>query len=148
MTIKPLTIDNLGVDASKQYARNQQELDLYQKEDSRIIPRKTEVTVTTPYAPSEYESKFSIGRITNLAMFHQPAGSAATAGRLFTYQLVPSLGSLDTQETLFDRIAAMTPADPTTKKEQILIHNLLQTLVSRGQTFEQIRTRRFQYQKG
>ncbi len=148
MSIKFRTVDDLGVDASKQYALNQQDLDFNQLQDSRFVPQKTEISVTTPYTPSDYDSKFSIGRITIWASFKPPAGSATTAGRLFTYQLVPSLGGLDQQVSQLDHFAEIAPTDPTLKKEHTIIHNLLQQLVSIGQTFEQISARRSQYQKG
>ncbi len=145
---KYLTIDNLGVDPSKQYALNQQELDQYQLKDSSLVPKKTEISVITPAAPSENESKFAIGRATIWATFDPPAGASFTSGRLFTYQLIPSLGTLEQQRTLLDRLIANPPTDPALQKEHKMICTAMQELVSLEQTSEQISARRSQYQKG
>jgi len=45
MTVKPRTIDNMGIDTSSRYARDKATLDTKLIEESRFIPSKTEVSV-------------------------------------------------------------------------------------------------------
>ena len=98
MTIKPRTIDNLGMEASVQYAENQKQYDARMMEESRLIPSKSAVPSVKPYAPSEFDQYFSIGKGQSWAIFQPPPDFYIYGESIFSHQLIPSLGSQEKQE--------------------------------------------------
>ena len=110
MTVKPRTIDNLGVESSIRYAKDQEALDTRLIQDSRFIPQKTEVSVLKPYVPSELEQYFAPGKITIWASFSPPPDYLLQGKPLFSYQLIPSLGSYEKQEADSDKLESLESA--------------------------------------
>jgi len=107
MAKEPRTIDNLGVDISTRYAQDQQKLDAKIIKESRLIPRQIEIDVTSPYVPSEFEEQFlATKRNVTWADFFAPPKFSEQKKRLFSYQIIPSLGSDDKQEAQAERINA------------------------------------------
>ena len=72
MSIKSRTIDNLGMESSVRYAKDTEATDIRFLEDSRIISRRIEVSVTKPYTLSEFDQLFSFGRSVHWALFVAP----------------------------------------------------------------------------
>ena len=107
MTVKSRTIDNLGIETSSRYARDQAQLDTKLIDESRFIPLKTEVSVVKPYLPTEFEEYFSAGTLTLWASFEPPPEYYTYAKPLFSYQLIPSLGSYEKQEADEDKLEAL-----------------------------------------
>lgn len=147
-TNSPSTIDNLGVDASKQYALNQKELARHIREDLRETLPNTAISVITPAKLSDFESKFAIGLVAIWAAFAEPKAFAASSARLFTIMLVPSLGSREVLMDQLERFVAAAPSDPFLLKQHKVLQNLLDCLVKEEKTFSEIDGRRRQYQKG
>lgn len=149
MSIKFRTIDDLGIDASKQYAQNQTELDRTFLEDSQLVAQKAEIPGISPYQPSSFEEQFSVGRQTRWAGFSKPPLYASTSGRLFTYQLAPSFGGLDEQQDRLDEFKnTQTSLSEKEKKEHDILSHMLEDLIKMGRTFELIQARRSQYHQG
>jgi len=107
MSIKPRTIDNLGPGTSVRYAQDQEQLDVRLIDDSKWLPKQLEVSVTTPYVPSEFDKLFSSDRINQWAFFTAPPNYGMQARTLFSFQLIPSLGTYEKQEADAEKLSAL-----------------------------------------
>ena len=116
----PKTIDNLGPEAYSRYAQDQEELSKLELsiKEGRAIPPQTEVDVTVPTYPSEFDL-FTEAARRNIfwADFYPPSKYHEQKKRLFTYQIIPSLGSADKQETQTQRITDTVAA--TRKRKEM-----------------------------
>jgi hypothetical protein len=152
MTTKPRTIDNLGVETSSRYARDKAALDTKLIEESRFIPLKTEVSVVKPYLPTEFEEYLMPDKRTMWALFAPPPDSLVPSKALFSYQLIPSLGGYEKQETDTDKLEALDQSDRDGQQEEekerktVLALLLLVGKLDRALTL--INSRRNQYQRG
>ncbi len=172
----PRTIDNLGVDASSRYAADQQKFDKKILKESRVIPRQAEVDVTEPSFSSEFDLLFDKGKKnTPWARFCMPQNYNDQRKRLFTYQIIPSLGPQDKTENQEKKILShlkekAKQQDDTRKnqqqhkgsapsweedqeeieqeKEQKIVATLLKNLIMLDKCMTDITARRMQYQKG
>jgi hypothetical protein len=166
----PRTIDNLGIDASNRYAEDQKLLDKDLLQEARGIPRQTEVDVTVPYFASELELLLDLQtKVLPWAEFYAPLKYGEQKKRLFTYQVVPSLGSEDRQESQAQKILAKIKerAEKREKekedqqkkkpekweveeeeKEKTILIALFTLLTSLDKFIIDINARRGQYQKG
>ena len=163
----PRTIDNLGVEFSNRYADDQQKLDPKMIKESRSVPMRAEIDVTIPSYSSEFELLFETQkRNVFWADFHAPAGFNEQKKRLFTFQIVPAIGSEDKQEMQADRIKAriqrQVDAEHQDKtrpweeereeqeedKEQKALLSLLQKITVLDRYLIDINSRRNQYQRG
>lgn len=160
MTSKPRTIDNLGIDASIRYAKDKE---LYAPtfiEDSKVVSRKTEISVARPYVPSDFDQKFSSAKTVIWAAFSPPPESLSNANTLFSYQLIPSLGTYeqheDTEELLEDALQKRKDSNQQQsdkekqqdQKEKQLIADLLSCVGRIDKSLNLINSRRNQYQRG
>ena len=160
MSVKPRTIDNLGIDASIRYAKDKELFEARFIEESSIVSRKTEIPVSKPYVPSEFDQMFSSERTIRWALFSPPPETLSTASALFSYQLLPSLGTYerqeDTEQLLEDAMERQKDSrkDQSDKekqqeeKEKQLIKNLLSCITRIDKTLNLINARRNQYQRG
>lgn len=168
MSVKPRTIDNMGIDTSSRYARDKAQLDTKLIEESRFIPQKAEVSVVKPYIATEFEQYLLPNKLTLWAIFAPPPNYFAYEKPLFTYQLIPSLGGWEKQDADTDKIAALldtlnkpkkgkqgqkqqkeeTQEELQEKMEIKLITNLLQVIGKLDRTLGLINSRRNQYQRG
>ncbi len=113
-----LTIDNLGLPASVRYAKDKKQLDPRLLEESRLVPQKTEISVTKPYLASEFEQQFSVTPKHYFALFQPPPNYFDQGRSLFRHQIIPSLGSVEKQETDTERLTHWTEAKLPTKKKK------------------------------
>jgi len=163
MSVKPRTIDNLGIEASIRYAQDQKLSESRFFEDSRLISQKTEISVSKPYVPSEFDQLFSVGRTVAWASFLPPPEYFSFAKPLFSYQLIPSLGGYEKQEADAEKLAAIEDAiekhrgsrqggsekeKDEEEQERKVIAALLQCIHKLDRTLILINSRRNQYQRG
>ncbi|MDE3045960.1 MAG: DUF5399 family protein [Verrucomicrobiota bacterium] len=164
MSVKPRTIDNLGIDSSIRYAKDKQLLDPRLIEESKWIPQKTEISVTRPFVPSEFDQLFSFVRTVQWALFASPPNYEAQARALFSYQLIPSLGTYEKQEADNDKLAAIEDAlkkrreqrkkqqddreEQEEEKERQILAALFQCIEKLDRTLTLINAKRNQYQRG
>lgn len=164
MTIKPLTIDNLGIDPSVRYARDRESTDVKLLEDSKLISKKIEISVTKPYTPSEFDKLFSSDRSAQWALFTAPAEFEAHNRALFSFQLIPSLGTYEKQEADSDKLSALEEAlhkprkrknakqgdkeEKEEEEERKTLLALLKCIDKLDRTLIFINARRNQYQRG
>ena len=163
MTVKPRTIDNLGVDASIRYAKDQELLEPRLIEESRLIPQKTEVTVAKPLELSEFDQIYSIGKTISWALFSPPPNFYSRDIGLFSYQLIPSLGGYEKLEADSDKIEALEDVlgkseeregrgqdqeKEKDEKSRQTILALFQCIDKLNKTLTMINARRNQYQRG
>ncbi len=151
MTIKARTIDNLGVDASSRYARDQKNLDRRLIDESRSLPRMSETPSTAPYVISEYEDLFSSRKTTTWASFAEPANFYGVARSIFTFQVLPSLGSEEEIQEDLDKIEALEGSmeresdEDRGRKKMVALLRLLREI---DRNLSLINGKRNQYQRG
>jgi hypothetical protein len=161
--MKPRTIDNLGVDSSKRYAKDQEILDAHFLQDSRLIPQKAEQPTLKPYVPSEFEQLFAPGKQILWAAFAAPPNYYMEAKTVFSYQLIPSLGGSEKQEADAEKIESLQDAlnkpykdnqgqdsseqDKEEQERQVLLA-LLECIKKLDKTLSLINAKRNQYQRG
>ena len=155
---KPRTIDNLGIDASIRYARDKELYAPISIEEAQVVARKTEIPVARPYIPSEYEELFSSAKTVIWALFSPPPESLSRENTLFSYQLIPSLGTYerqdDAEELLEDALEKRKDQGQSDKekerdkRERQLIAALLENIEKIDKSIELINSRRNQYQRG
>lgn len=162
MTVKPRTIDNLGIETSSRYARDKAQLDTKLIEESRFIPQKTEVSVVKPYLPTEFEEYLMPGKLTLWAAFEPPPEYFGIGKSLFSYQIIPSLGGYEKQEADTDKLEALEDTinkqfkegkrdqqeGQQEEKERKTLLGLLQMIGKLDRTLTLINSRRNQYQRG
>ena len=150
MSIKPRTIDNLGIETSSRYARDQAQLDTKFIEDSRHI--RTEVSVVKPYLPTEFEEYLLPEKPTMWASFAPPPESFTYGQPLFSYQLIPSLGGYEKLEADTDQfeetLGKPLKEGQEEERERKTILKLLQTVNVLDRILRLANARRNQYQRG
>lgn len=119
------TIDNLGYDASQRYALDQKLLDGQEttSSDAKLIYAKTSIEVTQPLSATEADLGFHGPlKSSSWADFIPPCGFDRPK-KLFTYELLPTLGGKEKLETLKQTIAeAFTEKEednPSQSKEEL-----------------------------
>ena len=163
MSVKPRTIDNLGIETSRRYARDQEQLEESKLiEDSKFIPQKTEVFLLKPHFSPELQEYFLPTSQTKWAVFDPPPEYTTLAGSLFTYQLIPSLGDSEKQDANTDKLEALEDTlskhkqskkrdqqdQQEEEKERKTLLNLLKTIGRFDRTLQVINSRRNQFQRG
>jgi len=160
MSIKPKTIDNLGVDSSSRYAKDQATIDRKFLEDARNIPLKTEISVLKPYLPTEFEHYLSSGKTVLWSAFDEPPIPSHT--NLFSHELSPSLGGAQKMKTNTDKLEAMEEtitrsfkegkqdhlSFQNTEKERKIVLSLVTTVRSLNRLLTTTNARRNQLQRG
>ena len=145
-----VTFNDFPASASQRYARDQRDYDPSIIADSKLAPRQTEAAATAPYVVSkEYEEKFTIGLLTTWAVF--PALSGTLASSILTYRLIPSLGTTETLQNLFEKFTAAKDTvspDPHDHQAYQAIYDLLHLLTSLSRTFDLINAQRNRYHRG
>ncbi len=167
----PRTIDNLGVDVSTRYAEDQRLLDDKFIKESRGIPAQTTIDVTAPYFPSEIDVLLKAQPLQlPWALFSAPLHYSDQKKRLFTFQVIPSLGSEDKKESQAQKILAKLRSLARKKeeekeqekekreeqeslfeeeeREQKILISLLDTITNLDKLIIDVNARRGQYQKG
>ncbi|MGD2169821.1 MAG: DUF5399 family protein [Chlamydiota bacterium] len=160
MSTKPRTIDNLGTDASNRYAVDQKLVDKELLQGSRQVGGLSEVSVTTPYIPSGFDEQFNTFQ-KNLpwARFAPPPKYLSHRKRIFTFQLVPSLGSTEKHEQELQKLSKDKEEKhkehqfegfekDEEEKERKKVIKLLKMLGLYDQYLSLINARRGQYHKG
>lgn len=170
MSTKPRTIDQMGIDASSRYARDQSQLNTTLIQESRYIPQKAEISVLKPYMPAEFDHYLTPNKVILWAAFPPPPTYNVMLP-LFTHQLIPSLGSLEKQEADLEKVQALEDSlskphkerkhssdeeneedDEKTRRLQYqearVVLNLLQTINKFDRVLASINARRNQYQRG
>ena len=164
MTLKPRTIDQLGIDTSIRYAKDQQLLDPKLIEESRWIPQKAETSVMKPYVPTDFDPHYMGEKGGTIwALFSPPPGYFTGGRLLFTYQLIPSLRNFETQEGANDHLTELEEAlqkprkrkkknqdddSPREEEEKESLLELLRCIKKLDGTLALINGRRNQYQRG
>lgn len=162
MTVKPRTIDNLGIETSSRYARDKTQLDTKIVEESRFIPQKAEVSVLKPYLPTEFEEYLIPGKFVIWASFAPPPEFFGSSKALFSYQLIPSLGGYEKQDADTDRLEALEGAihkqfeegkqdqqeQQEEERERKTLLGLLKVIGKLDRVLSHINSCRNQYQKG
>ena len=171
----PRTIDNLGPEASQTYAERKEAFDdtLIKESQSPSLSTKTRIEVTTPSFTAELDTLLNSqpSGIT-WASLPPPRGYYEQRNKLFTTQLIPSIGSEERRESQMQKI--LTKIKSTTeqrtlkqkelksKREQYeqerlleeeeneknVLTSLLEKITQFDKQIIEINSRRTQYQKG
>ncbi len=148
MDAHPVTIDNLGIDASRTYAKNQELLDKNLRADSLSISKKTEISVISPYLAEGEDRQFAVGVAQGWVVFSLPKNYGIDVARLFTYQLAPSLGSQEEEEAIIESLSLLEGLNPLEEVERKKILSCLKMLKELRKLMEQIIGRCNQFHRG
>lgn len=171
--VEPKTIDNLGLDTSVRWAKDQQYLDPSLMKESSLVSRQTTIDVTSPAFSSQFDTLFQINqRFIPWALLGAPEGYNLQNMRLFTFQAIPSVGGeeflLVQMQKIRDRVDAQKKArakrrkagqgseyaweDEREEEEELRQSKTLIALLEYLQILDKLMTeinaRRSQYQKG
>ncbi len=115
---EPRTIDNLGVEPSIRWASDQELLDKSMIEEAARISKQTEIDIYAPFLKSEFDFIFQTDqRHQQWAMFSPPEGYHSQQKRLFTHQVIPSLGSEELQQQQMQKINDFLSSNPSEQKK-------------------------------
>ena len=169
------TIDNLGVDVSTRYAQDQKKYDKKLIKEARGIAPQTTIDVTTPSFSSELDTLLDNEKKNQpWADFEIPLRYNEQKKRLFTHQIIPSLGTIEKKETQSQKIISRLQFyaaklkeekdkeennDPKKKflnekqekeleKQKTVLIKLLDCILTLEKNIAFINGRRSQYQKG
>lgn len=162
MSVKPRTIDNLGVETSARYAKDKAQLDTKLIEESRFIPLKTEISAVKPYLPTEFEEYLFADKLILWASFQPPPEYFNPSKALFSFQMIPSLGGYEKQEEDEEKLQALEQIidqerekgnkdqqeSQQEQKERKTLLKLLQIIEKLDRNLSLINSRRNQYQRG
>jgi len=163
MTTNPKTIDNLGFEASVRWASDQDKTDTKIISESKSVPLKTQVATTEPFFSSQIEELFAFNKKNvSFAKFEAPKGYHSHQVPLFTFQLLPSMGTYEKQEANKEKIDAIKKDKEESKKkkknqqseeelklEEIeCVANMLDKIGVLDKYLSMINARRLQYHKG
>lgn len=99
------TIDDLGIETYNAYAKNQELLDPSLIKEGARVSSQTRSEVMTPSFTSEFETLFETKKRHQVwALFDRPPNYLVSSSLLFSYQLIPSLGSEENTTFLRQRI--------------------------------------------
>ncbi len=92
--VDPKTVDNLGLDSSVRWAQDQAYLDKSLSKEAPFVSRSTQIDVAHPFYRSEFDTLFQTSsRFAPWALLSPPSGFNLQKMRLFTFQIIPSLGT-------------------------------------------------------
>ncbi len=141
----PRTIDDLGPEVSSRYAADRKYYDEKQAKEAPAIPSQATIDVTTPGFSSEFDALFETSkRNPSWADFLRPPKYAEQKKRVFTHQILPSLGSDDKRQQQIQRVKS-AETDEEQKKVMLTLFEKIEKL---DRTLIDINTRRSQYHKG
>lgn len=167
----PRTIDNLGIEASTQYAEALTKLDQELLIAARGIPEQTEIEITHPFFLTELETLLNVQKQQTWANFCPPKGYFEQKNRFFSFQLSPSLGPEEKHETQTQKIISQLKAFTKKKRdgknkdgkqeenrpdheqeyherEKQTLVSVLQIIMYLDKEIQEINARRGQYHKG
>lgn len=164
----PRTIDNLGIDISTRYARDQNELDTSLIKEAGKVSEQAQIDVSFPSFTSEWEAMFEMGnRTLPWADFHAPEKYSEQKKRLFTHNIFPGMGDENKKEAIMLRVSTFTftqeegdkekekkmaweeeKEKEDEEKEKKTILALLNTIQLLDKLLVDVNARRGQYQRG
>lgn len=102
------TIDDLGIDSSIRWAKEQQLTDLPSIRQSSQISSQVQIDVLTPRQENTFLALFeTLKREQSWANFDAPPEYGKGRNNLFTNELVPSLGTNEQGQTLIEKLRQM-----------------------------------------
>lgn len=114
---EPRTIDNLGLAPSVRFAKDQELIDPSITKEASFVSLQTIVDVASPSFLSEFDRLFQLNqRYTPWAFLIEPKGYNLQKRRLFTHQIIPSLG---TEEFLLSQVQKIRDKVAASKQDRI-----------------------------
>ena len=143
--VEPRTIDNLGVEASVRFARDSSTLDPSLLKESSFVSAQSGADIQTPFFQSELDTVFQVGeRNAPDGVWEAPPQGASPPSRLFSYTLIPSLGSQDRIETMREHVEMFSGKE----EEAHALRDLLTEIDRLTRDSVTIANKRNQYSKG
>ena len=155
MSVKPRTVDDLGIDAHQAYAASQERYIPSFSEDAKIVFPQTEIGVFLPYFP-DLESWLGIRRKSSpWSLFTLPKKPPANPKSLFSYQVMPSLGIkeallllLSTVKEVKIPIEALPKQKEELSRKQTVLEKFLRTILELDSQINTANAQRGRYHKG
>lgn len=118
---KSVTIDNLGIKASVRWAKDQGKIDPKFISESRSVPLHTQVSSTEPYFGSQLEDLFAYSKKNiSFAKFVAPKGYHSHQRALFTFQIVPTMGTMEKQEVNLTKLSSLKHESEIEEKKETM----------------------------
>lgn len=161
MTHDPKTIHNLGKSASSTYAqliKVEEEFKSQVLQDPSVVRKIQQIPVSSPHKGTEFEQKFLKYLPTLTAVFSQP--EETTSSDLFSFELVPSLGSYEQfeepQKIVDSAMKKILESNPdmndkswqNLQKEEKTLSRFLETFHDLAKTHSEIQAQRNRFQRG
>ena len=144
---EPKTIDNLGVQASIDYAGGLEQRDTSLIRDARGVAALTGTSSLSP-AYSEITSLVGLDQINRpYALFQRPSGYEEGAGRIFKHGLSPAFGAPEKTEAVEARIQAVEATGKAAREKKV-ISDVLQTKRTFDQDIQRVESKRGEFHKG
>lgn len=138
MSVKPKTIDNLGVEASIRYAQNQRDLDFSLLQDT-LLTKGMEVSRLVPALSPEIDRLLSPSQPLPWALFSPPPNGLTLPSPLFSYKLVPGLWGDEEEDE---------DEEEEGDEEEDTLQEMLACLEKLDTLLEMVNGRRNQFQRG
>ncbi len=161
--MEKVTVDQIGIEAHKRYAVDQETLDTVYITDSSMIPRHLEMAGTSSIYSSKWEELFEV-HLKNIpwAAFSPPPKYYVQRNRFFSHALIPGIlwsndeeqdedegheeerkKQNETLKTLMETIAVRR-----IKENETALLNLVESVKILNSLLKEINSRKIQYQKG
>ena len=167
LTPRSRTIDNLGIESSERYAKDQEYFDQKILTDANYVPKSTLVQVAKP-TNSELDAIFeTTQRNKNWGGFNFPPQFSSLGSTCFSFQLLPSVGAQEMMLSSLQRVSdkiekekkATFDGNPEEKNDFDLsvtqtisdgqkITKLLETIINLDKILTNINAQRNRYQRG
>jgi len=119
MSSESKTIDNLGLEASVRWAKDQGAIDPKLISESRSVPLHTQVSSTEPYFGSQLEDLFAYDKKNiSFAKFTAPKGYHSHQRALFTFQIIPAMGTMEKQEVNLTKLSSLKDESEIEEREE------------------------------
>ncbi|HSX04229.1 MAG TPA: DUF5399 family protein [Rhabdochlamydiaceae bacterium] len=161
--MEKVTIDQLGIEAHRRYAFDQETLDTAYITESPLVPQHSEITGTSAIYSSKWEELFEV-HLKNIpwAAFSPPPKYFRQRNRFFSHALIPGILWSDEDENEEDeerdnerkkqnesmRNIINAISCRRIKGEESALLNLIESVKLLNSLLREINSRKLQYQKG
>ncbi len=144
-------ISTLGEKHHLKYIQGIQESDRRLIEESSWVPQKTTAATTKPYAPTEFDLRFSLSNPRPSAHFFPPPKGMEREGLFFRQEILPS-DSYEKRDAFTDKLTQLEETikdlPPDVLADVAKVKGGIQTLSDLTRLIGQIKARLNQFQRG
>ncbi|MCH9631250.1 MAG: hypothetical protein S4CHLAM37_12720 [Chlamydiia bacterium] len=144
-----VTIDNIPLEASVQWAESQESLETKYISDSPYVSTHTEVTVVEPKQQSLDELFETHKKAPTWAYFYAPEGFSAQSNRFFSNTVIPNTHTEELLDRLEDMVEDIKKAQKKAQEEQYeTLKGFFKVAADLDKMLTEARSRVLQFRKG